>query len=527
MSYYNKQPGEPYAFPSTNADAHITWGSWTTTEMQDLGDFSGFSEPPSGEADEAADALIDSWVKDGRNESENLNTLYYATYSTDTLIMGYDSRTVVGDMMPDRDVKYLGAGEDMNQNFDNEHLPSYLKDLAEKLKGTMNSAFGSVDTETYETTPAFGKSQKEIVASQANGEYYAEVNSANYEHVLAYNPNEKYWGLSVPTGNQIKGAYAGNDPIIVDTPVVSVIAVYDDPDTGAHPDSGAQHWNKDSGDTTHEVQLKGSTAADGRNSSLVQLRLDNTYWFKFSPREHLATQGYYFWEEGSGEYKTPDLFDNTYSESDEIKFDKYVSKKLVHFPFAVCVYEKGNDTPTYYPATEDESDPKYWITIYDADDSSSTRDNLLWTKFYIPSWSLEGSYADESGIRFKVEACNVITEAQKEAMAEEWNEADGDRYMADTSTYVAKYDIGVQLSGWIYDFEVVGSNNRDLYDKQLTSTFENSWHDLTYPFAYNYEEKKAGNKNRLGNDPEGRYTSLAKNVRYTRTGEIAHTGDTE
>lgn len=525
---------------------HISWGSWEHEDVVDLGSFTDIlydaqdgsstaqftTSPHSGAAQSAANAKVNDWVGDGKTKSTNLTTLYYATYTTDGLIVGYDSNAVLAQESGDvvfTDAESWSSSDSWptvaTSNGGTVHVPSYLLSFVNATISNMNSFILQVpDTETYETSPAFGGNigqQQEIDAEQANGEYPTSYSGATYRHILAYSGS-----TTVSASGNLKGVYSENDPIIVQTPVVSPVSIYDDPDSdlstgvagsgsSTTPDAaGYEPIQTGAGSQSGRLtQLAYQGAESGRNDDLVQLRLDESYWFKFDPYEHLSTQGYADWTTG-----TP--FDNTWSE-DDIKFDKYVKAKYVHFPFAVCVYEKDNTLPTYYPLVTDEDDPNYWIKIYDQDDDS-TSSNIIWTRFYIPSWAIEGSYPDTSGIRYKVESINVVN-GDGEHDTYNDNGDLSDATSDDHELYIATYDFGVQLSGWIYNFQIVGINNRDLYDQNLTETFSSEWHDLYYSFCWNYEEKKAGTLNRLGGDD--RYTDESVYVRYTKSGEIAHTGD--
>ena len=412
----------------SNPGQHISWGSWESTDVIDLGTFTDIlydaqdgssqaqftTSPHSGAAQAAANDQVDKWVGDGKKESTNLTTTYYATYENDSLSVGYSSNPVLAS--DSGDVKFVDAEQWSSSGSWPEiatsdgktiHIPSYLLSFVNTTISNMNSYILQVpDTETYETTPAFGGDigEQQVIDSQkANGEYPTTYNSASYKHVLLYSNST----TPSPSGN-LKGVYSENDPIIVQTPVVSPVSIYDDPDddlstggSGTTPDSAGYEpiQTGTSGQSNRKTQLANYGAESGRNDDLIQLRLDESYWFKFDAHEHLSTQGYADWTTG-----TP--FDNTWSQ-DDIKFDKYVKAKYVHFPFAVCVYEKDNTLPTYYPLTTDESDPDYWIKIYDQDDPS-TASNIVWTRFYIPSWAIEGSYPDTSGIKYKVESINVV-----------------------------------------------------------------------------------------------------------------------
>lgn len=556
---YDKETAKYIADFSPDNDAHIKWGDIDEDAVsdadKDLGSFTnilypsapGAAPPPWTYTDGwtgyptpfrvqvVADGRVSDWIQDGKKESHKtyVPTKYYAEFTTDELIVGYDENTVVAKVT--EDVHF--TTDKWTDTFTAKGtLPSYLQGYVGSTEAAIDAYISNVpDNETYETSPAFGGnigSQQNIRADMKNGEYPTLFSSGSYEHILTYADK-----TAVSVGSGLKHEYNQDNPIIVQTPVVAPVLVYDDPDTGDNPgdagytpinttdpDTGASGIGEQSSRKTQLLYQTTDGSGLGRDDHLVQMRLDESYWFKFDAFQHLSTQGYADWITG-----VP--FDNNWSD-DDIKFDKYVKAKYMHFPFAVCIYEQGNDKPTYYPLVTDEDDENYWIKIYDQNDPS-TSENIMWTRFYIPSWAIEGSYPDDAGIRYKVESINVIDHTEYDhsdddsAMAPVYND-DGDLTDAeaeDHELYVATYDIGVQVSGWVYDFQIVGNNNRDLYDKELTDAFSGKWHDILYPFAWNYEEKRAGNKNRLGGDD--RYSdTIANYVRYTRDPVIAHTGDT-
>ncbi|MCR5236232.1 MAG: hypothetical protein K6E34_03390 [Lachnospiraceae bacterium] len=401
-------------------------------------------------------------------------------------------------------VTHKGASDSWDNNFQGTEVPSYLKPVMTAILGAGSAYQGAKESmiESYESTPALGKEQQHIPDEQANGEYPTSIQNVNYKQVLV----AKTMAGKTTGGMGIKPVYNPNEPIIIQTPVVSPVSVW--------LDNGAE---------TGSSPLREYSPGEGENQlvteddSVRQFRLDESYWFKFDPLQHLITQGY---EDING---IP--FDNTWRD-DNIKFDKYTEAKYVHFPFDVCIYEGGtngdldhpvitDETPTYHPHVTDESDPNYWIKIYDRNDSG-TLDNIEWNKFYIPSWAHEDAYTSGDVIKYKVEAINV-SNAGADAEEEEKNEY-GDPKRPNKEKYIATYTIKCQVSGWLYNFQVVGSNLRDMYDRDLTTEAETKWHDLYYAYCFDREEKKAGVWNRLANDFEDRYGWVSKYLRYTVDG---------
>ncbi len=198
-----------------------------------------------------------------------------------------------------------------------------------------------------------------------------------------------------------------------------------------------------------EVQL----VAGKVNDTMVdyQLRLDNTYEFQFDIEKHLNLLGYSL---------------NGY----EWDYAKYVKKAQVLFPFDVAIVTNpsGANVYTYYKA-------KTWIDI----------DYLIPTTYYIPSWAVETDY-DE--IYFRTIAYNI-----DEALSEdEYHALEQETHNLIPSNYVAYSKIAIQLSGYLYDLQVVGSN--DGIKLNFTDTLE------PVEFANIKKEFRAGTRNRLGGD---------------------------
>lgn len=196
-----------------------------------------------------------------------------------------------------------------------------------------------------------------------------------------------------------------------------------------------------------EVQLVASKV----NDLLVdyQLRLDNTYTFEFDIEKHLNLLGYSL---------------NGY----EWDYAKYVKKAQVLFPFDVAIVSNplGEDVYTYYKANT-------WIDV----------DYLVPTTYYIPSWAKETDYGE---IYFRTIAYNIDSALSEE----EYTALEQEVHNLVPSNYVAYTKIAVQLSGYIYDLKVTGSNE----SIQLTDTDE--FKDVS--FAKEKHEYRAGDKNRLG-----------------------------
>ncbi|MBR5361582.1 MAG: hypothetical protein IK123_11900, partial [Lachnospiraceae bacterium] len=427
---------------------------------------------------------------------------YYAKVTNDTLTMGYDSLVILDGST--KEVTFVEDATDCYGKYNNENIPRYLDRLAEQAVNNLESlCHKNMDLETYETSPAFNGSQIEIPADTKNGDYPTTmIDGPVYSKVMFYLGGEKVINGGIgqtsekkPDGDgvMIEPAYSCNDPVIVKTPVVSPVSLY-------------KHGESESAPNVDNIIYSsgGAVAANAETTQLIsnpepghtQFRLDGDYWFEFDPREHMKTQGYVRIDRDGG------IFDNAW-EDDDIKFDKYVKAKYVHFPFDVYIYVEdpatGKEIAYYEPyVTNDEDDDQYWIKIY-SDSSESGVDlsnNIQDTHFYIPPWAQEGT----GKIRYRVDAVNVAS--GDEASADGWNNI-GDGAIAYKDYYIATYDIPVQLSGWIYDFEIVGTNTKDTRDLAgITSV----WEGVKQSLASLVQEKKSGILNRLGDDK--RYLNL-------------------
>lgn len=183
----------------------------------------------------------------------------------------------------------------------------------------------------------------------------------------------------------------------------------------------------------------------------TQLILDNTYTVTFDWNDYFNKKGY-----------------------TRTNFTKYVMKKEVSFPFDVIVNN------VLYKASE-SSGRTEWIDV----------DNVDSFDFYIPSWAKEGIYGSDvfkdyeyysyEPITVRVYAINYI-----EDETEKWQEIAN----TDMAKYMATYDYAVQVSGVIYDFQVVSINDALLYGNDKNSDI--------YSFVTNKEERKFGVLNRFG-----------------------------
>lgn len=208
--------------------------------------------------------------------------------------------------------------------------------------------------------------------------------------------------------------------------------------------------------TLHNTETVTQLVPEKINSDYVdyQLILEHTYSFTFDMGKHLDLMGY---SHGG-------------SLSD---FAKYVRKAEVSFPFDVAIVtnKTGSDQYAYYKANE-------WIEVNYREE----------TFFYIPTYAEEMDYAE---IYFRVWAYNSEGENTEEILANTGH-----------TNYVAYYKTAVQISGIIYNFQVVAVEDdrlTDAYDATVTG-----WESI-FPYCPTKEERKWGNLNRVGT-PWLRYT---------------------
>ena len=477
--------GEVASF-TPNDDEHVDWANIKTN--RDLGEI-GFLTPSAmggGSSmtkraeylayEDAQDAVgngddITTDTTDGESDS-------FATVKNDYLRIGYNGFEIMNGA--EREVRFSG-----NEAYDTEFSGS---DLPEYLYNVVNYPTNG-GTETYETTPAFGKDLVKIPTTKANGDYFTGV-KVKYKQILAHPGEAKTLVLtktkaSSRTGDYpaILDPYVPNEPVKIHTPVISPVSIR----------NGDTHADQelDFEGSIEEAQLTENKAYIAETMDIVQLKLDESYWFTFDEMTHIAVQKYHD-ESGA------DIDDN---------YDEYTKAKYVHFPFDVVIYG-ADGSPHYYrhsekepvPTASDETDGteltkkdsgggQYWIML----DSDQWQE----VKFYIPPWATEDVYnrsADGRQIIFRVDAQNVVSEDEDHRDDEE------EESNTEAENYVAIYPVDVQLSGWVYDFEILGVSCGDLFSNN------SGW----YSFADNKEEKKTGVFNRRGENT----------VRERKTGSV-------
>lgn len=345
--------------------------------------------------------------------------------------------------------------------------------------------FSLVEQETTQTVPR----------SKDNGKYDTTL-TANYTNVFSNSTESTTRQGTDAILKDTRGYERGtdvfeeNEPVVVHTPVISPVSIYEGKNTG----SGNR--NDTTTKATGNTQLVNTPPDEVDGMTLYKMRLDKTYTIKFDPYTWLSE------EVRSGnmsESQQTDIFGHTgfdiagygYS-NDPSKYDDYVQLKQVRFPFDVAWIDQSSGEE-HYVFVNNETGYTDWVDI-------QSNDNYT-ISFYIPSWAKESTTkfgADVSSqyykIQFRVEACN--TGSNKDATEDTMN--------SKLKSYVATYDVAVNLSGWLYGFQIIGTSDKDMFAGYEEGASEST----DYPFCLTKEEKKSGTKNRVG----------GSTVRYTVDG---------
>lgn len=351
-----------------------------------------------------------------------------------------------------------------------------------KVRGSLGGAYRTEGKlrflETVEDDFGYHEKEKTVTIPKdvANGAYSSGL-EVLYNKKAVNDHTVRAWSSADPGESiheHIKAGFEKNEPVQVHTPVIAPVTIIDG-------EEGTQLIEE------NRTGYPGDLSKDGTprdKKALYELLLDKEYTFRFDPALHREIQGYGWADE--------DLDKN---------YNKYVKNKWVRFPFSVRL--KDNETgewSVFYDTGVDGYTE--WIAIYEEGDYLED-----WftneTVFYIPPWALEGDYYE---IQYKVEACNVFDEDGRDHGEEQEDEANRDYDYEDhtesETKYVATYKVPVELSGILYDFEILGSEYFDDYNWDLNPG--------EIAFAPREMEKKQGYKNRAGTGA----------VRYTRDGRI-------
>lgn len=214
--------------------------------------------------------------------------------------------------------------------------------------------------------------------------------------------------------------------------------------------------------------------------------------------EHQLLLDEWYYVEWDNEKWVSSLWGDEVPQGYEDVYDKYVEAKYLRFPFDV-VYNK-----TLYRKTETGYTP--WIEVaepteYDVDwktnanpDNYESSNHWAMTPFYIPSFAQEGGMPNEEiWVEAKVKAIN--------ASGRDLGDHSGavqPTLNSKTDNYLASTRCTVQLSGWLYDFTIVGTENGLVYTGQGLGEYTGSEGAYPYALCPGFEEIKSGLYNRLG-----------------------------
>lgn len=461
-------------------DAHVDWADIDTD--RDLGNIGIAGSVISGTSEGDTAQTAGEWARTrawadanrivGNGADIKTETIHgeedsFAEVTNDFLVFGYDQVPVLsGDTCK---VRFGHDDEGYLEEYGKGEIPPYLEDVVNQ--------FPDVPFDTYETTPAFGREQMAISKETQNGAYFTGV-SAVYQPVLTHLENSEPYEIKIEKAvveesmyPAVREGYTPNEPVNVLTPVISPVVI---------TKGDGQEGSFDQDTQLTEEYLDGISPL-----GLINLKLDETYTLQFDDGKHLELQG----------YLDSSSLDNAWEET-ENKYDKYTKAKYLHFPFdVVLVHPDGTREAIRHsekepsvagdPLTDGseflKKDPdggQYWIMLDESEWESVT--------FYIPPWAVEGTYNSNlhgQRIKCRVDAQNVVTEEEDNRDGDE-----GEGMNGEPELYTAVYGIDSEVSGWVYDFEILAVDDGAAYGN---GTGTETWHVFEEP-------KKTGSRNRLG-----------------------------
>ena len=295
--------------------------------------------------------------------------------------------------------------------------------------------------------------------------------------LLGENADDIYEHASI-----ILSKHNGSDglPIRVHTPVASPVYVVD---------------NNENTLENAPTQLVEEAYNDNADS---QLRLDCSYYIKWD--DELWKHAVY-----GEDYETPFGYDDIYN--------KYVTAKYIRFPFDVVydgvLYETKKSGMTEWIEVKRPDDIQVsWNENVNVDAYESSNHYEM-TPFYIPTFAEEcGMPGEDVYIECKVEALNVFSKDNGTGAYEDHTENILIDQNSTADNYVALTRRSIQLSGWIYDFTITGTDDRGSYDAAAAEETESARY--LWAMAFEKKEIKAGNGSRIG-------TPL---IRYLRDGGL-------
>lgn len=294
----------------------------------------------------------------------------------------------------------------------------------------------------------------DTITLYAGKNFFSGANVDNiYDHVMKDGKGPHHDG----------GDPADGYPIRVHTPVITPVMVVDKDGNNAY-------------ESTQLVQEKYNSTADN------QLLLDSSYYIRWDNDVWASA----LWGE------TPQGYTDI--------LDKYVDSKWMRFPFDVVyndtIYER-DDLTGYTEWIEVEAPVYYDDSWEDGADRDSYESSNHWqmTPFYIPSFAQEGGTpGNDAYIQVKVYARNVQGRdlGSHESSVEVFQNSS-------RLNYVATAQRTLQLSGWLYDFTLVGTNNQSIYNGAGILENDDTTRLGIVAWCKEKAERKANAYNRLGN----------------------------
>lgn len=339
-----------------------------------------------------------------------------------------------------------------------------VDDFISNLKAKRNYAAMTVEipitTQNLDFPTGIKAVYKEIQNPSVKQEYVAGKNffaagDSIYSHVMTGGV------LSEHNGGDPDDGY----PIRVHTPVVAPIRVV----------------FSDQSDAVEKTQL---VASAYNTSANYQLLVDRQYYIEWDNDLWLSSV-----------YGAVEGYENV--------FDRYVDKKMIRFPFTVVyngkVYETLNTG--YTPWIQVEEPWSYmtsWNEGLTAEEIQSYKSVNHWqmTPIYIPSFANDTGWAgNDKYIEVAVYAKNFTS---TELSNDDGNSINIIKQNSEKTQYIATSKRQVQLSGWIYDFSVVGTTNSAMYTGNNLDSKDIFSKNAPFSFAKIRSELKVGTKNRLG-----------------------------
>lgn len=482
----------------------------------------------------------ENWIANSKLAWVEKNVGYPVVKNDNIIIAG---KTYMSDAAASREQSTMIAQDDTN--ISTMTMPDAFEDPTNDYK-----IFDSTDTDNH-------VDDIYIDPEVLNGQYYSTL-TMNYERLAGTADTHPYYltytfnstgatsdtsdhiiydgivGANSLTPVQMNGTitfsngtsttYKNEEPIRVITPVISPTTIRYDEDMKDGSDvleKVATSLKNDPTATKEEKLIHGTQLL--QEADTQQLRLDETYVITFDPFEHFiyGNTGYsgllgyasslennnesvWFNDkdgDGKNDYQVGSFISNS-------KYDKYVKEKRIKFPFDVYI-----DDILFSANT--------WITLYTYDAATNTAtagdvkaNHLYETKFYIPSWAQESQVTKQTDTNGnvigylspdKIEIEVIALNAGKKNAANEYeskhgsepgfNKSDG----IGSDSYIADYSINVQVSGWAYDFKVLGASPSESFNGVEAGSTGNL-SDLLASLADIKDEFFTGKYNRTGHD---------------------------